>query len=252
MARLIFCVLFACFTLRATTFVFTTCSAGTTVATPCPAGGLTGPNYNVSAQATATEGPQSSSIFPPLFPDLPGGQQQSAMTDVVASNGPPFLSLSADAQASASTTYESSGSLRSGFIEFEVAFNYPHEDSFSQMALLTDGTHEYSYAGSNGSTMPTHCFIEDCEYIATQPFELGTQFQVSVSSLSQGVPAANPFAGNGSSQVLFRLLEADETTLAPFTAVPEPTSVTLMLLAAALGVCFARERHHFDENRRPD
>lgn len=252
MGRLVISLLFLSCTLQATPFVFTTCSAGTTVATPCPIFGLNGPGYEVMAQATATEGPQTSGIAG--FPDLPGAQQQSAITHAEAAiEGPVILPLSGNAQASDTVMYASFGAVRSGFIQLEVAFDYTRQDiEGAASALFTDGVNEYSYIGGggiHGSTPPSHCFIDDCEYIATVPFDLGTQFQVSVAGHAGA--AATTLGGNGrdgSGQVLFRLLEANGTTVVPFAAVPEPTSGAMLLIAATIGACFARRQRRSRRN----
>ena len=249
MARLIFSLLFLCCTLRGTPFVFTTCSAGTTVATPCPLFGLTGPGYEVTAHASAFEGPQSS-------PAVPGGQGQSAMTQAEAEiSGPVVLPLSALAQANDNVTYNSAGSQRSGFIQFQV-LDWLHHTA--PRATFTDGTREYTYIGGDfgsGSTPPggcgsqVCCGFEDCEYVATVPFDLGAQFQVTVSAQSAGSATAIGGSGQGADAfVIFRLLEADGTTVVPFTPVPEPKSFWIVLVATTAGAYFVRQQRRSQQN----
>lgn len=118
MRRLFFLFLIS-FALRASTFTYSSCTAGTTTDTPCPGNalltqGLSGPGYLVSAFAQAS--------------DIPGSISARAGTTAeysrcLPSYGcppfPPFLSASA--QVMIDDTYYTSGSPRPGFIQLTVS-----------------------------------------------------------------------------------------------------------------------------------
>lgn len=143
---------------------------------------------------------------------------------------------SATAQASALDSFVSSGAARAGFIQFNVTLGQLHGGD--SMAVLSDGTHTYSYDALGAeSTPPFGTCFEGCQWAATVPFDHGSEFQVNISSKDQESLAANPLNevahGNTDAIVTFRLLEADRTTPAPFSLTPEPS--TLALFFAAVG-----------------
>ena len=247
MLRFLLAMLVASSALHASSFAFSSCTAGTTTVSPCPddftlTSGLSGPNYFVSAFAGTSE-----FIAAPdaIVPGSPGGQELSAVANAAAEeDAPPDITLSATANASDSVTYSTNGPSRSGFIQFAVALGYLHQDApGAASALLTDGVHQYSYSGGGGiygSTPPLHCFIEDCEYEATVPFDLGSEFQVSVSANAAVAVSSAPGSSRGhddDSQVVFRLLESDGATPVPFSVTPEPSTWGLLLCGLAIGAC---------------
>jgi hypothetical protein len=239
--RVLFALLIASCTLRATSVVFSSCSAGSTTLTPCPGdftltGGLSGPGYIAAAFASANDFNNS--------PAVPEGGLTVVANAISRASSPTAPLLSSLAYATDSIVYQSTGPERTGFIEFQVTLGYLHQDvDGAATAQFSDGVHQYSYSGGggvHGSTPPSHCFIEDCEYSATVPFDLGTTFQVSVGANTLHLQGgAQPY--NDEAQVTFSLFEADGTTPVAFTAVPEP-SYSGLILAVALAGCFVGKR----------
>ena len=239
MRGIVFVLLATSCTLHATSIVFSSCSAGATTLTPCPgdftlSGGLSGPGYIAAAYAVANDFNSS--------PTVPEGGLTVVANAISLATGPAAPVLSSLAYATDSIVYQSAGPARAGFIQLQVMLGYLHQDiNGAATARFSDGTNQYSYSGgggAHGSTPPSHCFIEDCEYSATVPFELGATFQVSVGAntlhLQGGSQAYNDLA-----QVTFTLLEADRTSPVAFTAVPEP-SYGGVLLAVAAAACLIR------------
>jgi hypothetical protein len=185
-----------------------------------------------------------------ILPSSPGGQALSAVAETGAGEfAPPSIPLSATAHASDSVTYYTTGPSRSGLIQFSVALGYLHDDvPGAANALFSDGVHQYSYSVFGGSsTPPFHCAIEDCEYEATVPFDLGSAFQVSVSANSAAAAISSSLGAikgrDAESIVVFRLLESDGTTPVPFSATPEPATWGLLLFGLAGAWFVSRKRN---------
>lgn len=233
----------------ATSSVFTSCTAGSVTDTPCPSDsslltGITGPQGQllVAAFAQATESAASNVSLFSQYPTIQNGEELSTVAETVAPSTNSSVSpLTGTANASVSDTYISSGPPRSGFLELQVQFGYLHEDAAgADTADFSDASYSYTYGGGggiNGSTAPFHCFIEDCEYVATVPFELGTEFQVAISSQS-AVSSPSAMGHDAGTTVLFALVDANGAPVS-FTAVPEPSTGALVLLAGGVAACFA-------------
>jgi hypothetical protein len=83
--------------------------------------------------------------------------------------------------------------------------------------------------------------MEDCEYTATLPFQLGTTFQLSVSGDAGAGPGPSLGGREGEAQVVFNIFDANGAPV-PFAAVPEPSTWALFSLAMLSGGWFARQR----------
>ena len=237
MHRLFLAAFITAFALHADTFTFTSCTQGTTTFSPCP------PGSGTTANAS------DNSFFGGGNP-IPGGQPMWAGTAVSVVSSDMFA-VSATAQASAFNTFDSAGAARQGFIQFEVFTDRNHGGNST--VVLTDGVHTYSYgafecAGSTPLTRGNPDF--DCVWDSTQPFDLGSEFHVTVSSNdAASLPAGSSQGGAGSgsdASVSFRLLDADGTTAVPLSIIPEPSTWTLLLLGlSACGrVAWSRRIKH--------
>jgi hypothetical protein len=221
MHRLLLATFITAFALRADTFTFTSCTSGTTTISPC-GGSYSSPAGLPDAMAGASA--SDNSLVPGALPDgqppIPDGWTMSTGATAVA-QGSDNLVVSATANASASDTFHSAGPVRSGFIQFNVTLLQLHGGNST--AVLTDGIHRYSYDALGGGSTPPfgHCF-EGCQWASTVPFNLGVEFQVNTSSNDTQAAISFPgfvSHGNTSAVVTFRLLEADETTVVPFSVV---------------------------------
>ena len=238
MRRLLFALLASAACLHATSFAFTSCTAGTEVLSPCNSdfsltfGGITGPDYFVRAFAQAPVTLNTSEFQ---------GSDVSTLT-AAAAQAPASLPVQATAQAGDSVTYYTSGPARPGFIQFSIELDYLHEDFYgASEILLSDGVHQYSFIGGggiNGPIPPTHCFIEDCEYAGTLPFDLGAPFEASASSHSGS--SGGPGGANAAAVATFTLLEANGTTPVPHFVTPEPSAWQLLMIG--LATCGALRR----------
>jgi hypothetical protein len=254
MPRLFLTLLLACGVLPASASVFSSCTDGITTLSPCSndpnliSGGISGPGYSVNAYAGVSAFATDSSLLPPTFPNIPDGQKLQAIAETVAVFNPgPTSSVPTAAQAHASETltFTSGGPVHLGSIELEVLLGYIHEDTQGSASVtLTDGTHTYSYSGGGGifgSTPPTSCNPEDCEYTATVPFDLGVPFQVSVSANSQLVASELEGGHDGGATVLFGLFDVNGAPV-PSIPTPEPATASLLALSAVAGVVLYRRR----------
>jgi hypothetical protein len=233
--RLLLALVIGASLLPAETVVSTSCTAGGMTVSPCGGtfifpGGLPG--------AMAAADASDDSIVPGIIasPGLPviAGRDLSAAAVAIASgqNTP----VSADAHALASDIFDSAGPLRPGFIQFDVTLTQLHGGTAG--ASLSDGVHTYDYsAPGGGSTPPFGTCFEGCAYTATVPFDLGSDFQVSVdANVTESLDAgASGIVDHGtvSSIVTFRLLEADGSTPVAFSTVPEPATAGFLLLGIA-------------------
>lgn len=234
MFRLLVATLVAAAALQASSFTFSSCTAGTTTVSPCGGdvftfNGIYGPDYEALGGTGASD---NSNIFGPAdlggLPIIPSGYEISVGAGAVASSSGPNPKLSAIAQASASKAFYSAGSPRLGFIQFDVSLSHLHGGDSN--VFISDGTHNYGYDAEL-------CGFEGCQVTATVPFDLGSGFQVSTSA---GVkeflePTSDPCCGGGSAHgyddalIVFRLLESDGATPVPFSATPEPATWALLL-----------------------
>lgn len=255
MFRLLVASLVAASALQASSFTFSSCTAGATTISPCGGDALTpngiyGPDYMSLGGTGASD--NSSVIGDTVLdtlPPIPSGHVMSVGVGVEVSSLGSNPELSAVARANAGNVFYSAGSSRSGFIQFDVRVDHTHGGNSS--ALLSDGTHEYKYVNSGGlsggSTPPLSCDFEgDCIWTATVPFNLGSGFQVSTSAdieaLLEPNNAGASFSGGDDALVIFRLLESDGTTLVPFSATPEPASWALLLFGLTAGWLVYRRR----------
>ena len=220
--------------------VFSSCTAGSITISPCSTdpnliSGLSGPDFFVGAYAGVAEFSATNLTVFGGTPPIPGGHGLSAEADAFSIvYGPSAPPLSGIAQASNTVTYESAGTPRSGSIEFDIGQAYLHEDAPGVVTItITDDTHTYTYLGGGGifgSTPPVHCGTEDCEYTATLPFQLGTTFQISAAAHAGVGPGPSEGGHSGLAQVVFNIFDASGAPVA-FTAVPEPSTWALLVLA---------------------
>jgi hypothetical protein len=247
MFRFLLAMLFAASALQATSVAFSSCTAGTTTISPCggdvftPGFGIVGPDYSAVAGVSASDDsdiPGLPSLSDLFLPTIPSGSVMSVGAAAAVSSSGPSPALSATALARASNVFYSAGAPRSGFIQFDVRLDRAHGGTSN--ALLSDGTHQYSYdVLGSGSTPSLFCDIDDCGWTATVPFDLGSEFRVSAFA---GVEVSLPTShGYEDGIVVFRLLESDGTTPVPFSATPEPASWGLLLFGLA-GACFVSRK----------
>ncbi len=239
MVRCLMMMLIASSALHASSFAFSSCTAGTTTISPCGGDALTpsglfGPDYVVLSFAGASD----DSIVPGLqlgsLPTIPGQMMSAVAVGAVQSSGP-NPALHVVAHANASNVFYGGGPSRLGFIQFDVSVSHLHAGDSD--AVLTDGTHEYGFDSE-------FCGFEGCQRTAIVAFDLGSEFQISTSaSVEENLePTSDPCCGgsaHGSDDaiVVFRLLEADGTTPVSFSATPEPASWELLLFGLAIGMC---------------
>lgn len=225
----------------ADTSTYTSCTAGTTTVSPCGGsyefpGGLTN-------QAQAGAAASDSSIIQGAAMGLPPINGQTLSVGATAVVYGEADAVSATAQASANGTYATSGAARSGFIEFDVSLSQIHGGDST--AVLSDGTHVYSYdALSGGSTPPSGTCFEGCNWTGLEPFTLGVPFSVSTSAAVTETLVANSSGvahGNTDGIVEFELFEADGATpVSLATDVPEPAAISMLILASVLLVVSVR------------
>ncbi len=232
MSRLLFALLLAASYLNASSFTYTSCTAGNFTLSPCDSnvaltsGGLVSPHYVVRAYAA----------IPSPFEV---GYQVSAFAEGLAQLNAPVgsIPLSGIAEAKDDITYESAGPPRLGLIQFQVVLVYSHEEPSSVSAMITDGLHVYDFSGSG-----PNCRIRSCKYVGTLPFDLGTSFESSASAMA----LANYQGGGSESDVSFELFEADSTTpVGYFVASPEPAGFGLESLGLGFlvfALCTHRDR----------
>ena len=153
---------------------------------------------------------------------------------------PPGFQVAVTAKSSDSIDFGSAGPGRAGLIQFDIRFGILRTSTAE--ALLSDGVHYYSYANQSGST-PGNCAIGGCEYIATVPFDLGSPFHVFASGSADWAIINNKGA-EGSSQIVFTLLEADGKTPVRFFVIPEPSTwgIELFGLGTYTWFLFRRRR----------
>lgn len=228
MRRFLLTLAFSAAWLQATTFTYKSCTAGATTLSPCDSdvtltsGGLVSSQYVVRAYAAAPS---------PFANGAPVSAYATGLGQLNAPVG--SISLSGIAEASDSMTYQSAGPARAGFIQFEIGLTYANEDPSSAAAMLKGGVDSYSFNGYGGSVPPVSCFIESCVYVGTLPFELGSPFQITASAMAY----ANPQEGGSESLLSFSLLEADATTPAEYSAVPEPFTRGVQIVGLGLIAC---------------
>ena len=246
MLRVLLATLVVSSALQASSFTFSSCTAGTTTISPCGGNviifnGIYGPDYEALGGTGASD---SSNIFGPAdlgnLPIIPSGYAMSVGAGAVASSSGPNPELSAIAKASASNVFSSAGPSRLGLIQFDVSVSHLHGGDSN--VAITDGTHQYGYDSS-------FCGFEGCQVTATVPFDLGSAFQISTSAgVEESLePTSDPCCGGSAhgyddALIVFRLLEADGTTPVPFTTTPEPATWGLLLFGFAAGCLTYRKR----------
>jgi hypothetical protein len=245
MHRMLLALIAASSALYATSTATSSCTAGSTTETPCPANinltpGISGPGYHVSAFAQASDSSivaisfiRSPQEFEPGF-----GWSMSAIAEMEEQylgepNGP-LPPLSATANASANIVAYTAAPAQLGSIVLSVSTGTGH-DAFGAEITVTDGVHTYGL-GSGAPPRQTGCGFDGCFYTATLPFDVGSEFEVSISANASG-SIAPPYPGLGSeaiAELSFEVLSADGGKV-PFTLVPEPSTNALLLLGLALG-----------------
>ena len=232
MHRLFLAAFITAFALHADTFTSTTCTSGTTTISPC-GGSLLFPGGlpDAVAAADASDTGIINGAAHHGQPPITDGWSMSTGATAVA-QGSENLVVSATAHAKAFDTFLSNGPVRPGFIQFNVSLDQLHGGDST--VVLTDGVNTYSYeAEFGGGSTPSfgRCF-EGCQWMSTVPFDLGVDFQVNASSDDGEIASFSSFVNHGYTDavVTFRLLEADETTPVPFSAIPEPSTWVLLLL----------------------
>jgi hypothetical protein len=169
-----------------------------------------------------------------------------AFTDAAALGVPSGSTSNAAASASNNTSFATAGSPRSGLLQFDVLLGYLHEDIAGSAAVrISDGVHDYEFIGGggiNGPVPPSHCGIEDCEYIGTLPFDLGAAFQVSIAAKSGPITVCSEGCPNGDSSVTFSLLESDGSTAVRLLATPEPAAGALLIFGLGIVVLASASR----------
>jgi hypothetical protein len=163
------------------------------------------------------------------------------------------LTSHADAQAMESETYISTGPNRLGLLQVTISLSFLHESVVD--VLVTDGIREYRFAKDSAPVPPSSgfCAAEDCDYVGTLPFELGSQFQVSASATAD---VSNCFVGSvgcpfGLVYAPFSLFEANGTTPVPFSIMPEPSAWGLLLLGLTACTCAIVVQHKSKNSRCP-
>jgi len=231
--RRVLLLLVTSFALHASTFTYSSCTAGTTTETPCLGNpllttGLSGPNYFVSAFAHAS--------------DTPAGNI-SALAETTGSYVLPCLGcppppplLAASAQALVNDTYLTNGPVRPGFIQLSVSITAEHVIFADDR--ISDGPYQYDTCPPGSSTGS-----EGCSGSALLPFELGIPFEMSVAAPVEpsGVlimPGDHGEGGIAFVTLTFSLFESDGTTAVGFYPAPEPSTYGLLL--CALAVCVLR------------
>ena len=241
MRRLFLALLAASSVLQASSVAFSTCTAAGQTLSPCSSSnlltdGIFDSNGNLLAAAYASASPSiPSDIGGPgsLFARVPGGQDESAQANAYSV----LDGATAMANAAEEDTYRSAGPARAGFIQFVVQLDELHGGNAS--ALLTDGGHTYSYSSDGSGTTPAaFCNLDGCAWQNTEPFQLGSTFEISAFAKDIGV-----FQASGSdAKIEFRLLEADGATPVSFSMVPEPEEGGLLALALAGFACLRRRK----------
>ena len=246
MFRFLLAMLFVSSALQATTVAFSSCTAGTTKLNPCggpvsaPGFGIVGPDYSAIAASSASDNSNvlGALIFG-LLPTIPSGYVMSVGAEGGVSSSGVSPALSATALARTSNVFYSAGAPRSGFIQFDVRLDRAHGGTSN--ALLSDGTHRYSYNILGAGTTPSlFCDIDGCAWTATVPFDLGSEFRISAFAGVEVSLEPNSFGsphGYEDGIVIFRLLESDGTTPVAFSSTPEPSSWGLLLCGLMLGAC---------------
>jgi hypothetical protein len=159
---------------------------------------------------------------------------------------PPALPpLSATADATASLSAMSAGSPRSGFFEFGLSTGTLHDDMGVTISIA-DGVHSYQFNSVGLGAPSGGCHFEACLYTLTVPFDLGTDFTISISASAAGgiSPTGHGFGQDAEGALSFVLLESNGTTPVPFSVVPEP-SMCLPFIVGLAGIgCFRLARYY--------
>ena len=145
------------------------------------------------------------------------------------------------AHADDTIAYGTGEPSRSGFLQLSASFVPQADLNNFAAAVITDGVHDYRFSGlGTGNPPPVTCPPVNCIYSATVPFDLGTDFEVAVSSDTNLSSAgfSQPEFVSIRSTISFSLLEADGTTAVPLFVVPEPVTWKILGLGFVAGVCF--------------
>lgn len=229
MFRLLVTTLVAASALQASSFTFSSCTAGTTTISPCGGDAITpngiyGPDYEaLGGTGASVNSNVLGDIVLGTLPPIPSGHVMSVGVGVWIESSGANPKLSVTTQADANSAFYTAGSPRSGFIQFDASLAHSHRGDSN--VLISDGTHNYGYDAE-------FCGFEGCLVTATLPFDLGSKFHVALSADAEGLLEPNGtglVAGGDDALVIFRLLESDGTTPVPFSATPEPTTWALLL-----------------------
>jgi hypothetical protein len=234
MKRLLFLILASSSGLRATSFTFASCTVGTTTQTST---GPTSSSCNLNGPPVFIDGVNVTGsvgalgIVDSAFES--GGPGNLDVSASASADGvfPSGLAFSAAGGANDGLSYLTKGPARTGFIHVDLtAFLFNGElGDFD----ITDGVHRY-----NSNTIP----LNSATY--TLPFDLGSPFQVSVSTSTGPISAVcgEDLCPNGEVKVVFSLLEANGTTPVPFFVTPEPSTCGLVFVGLAAGTWFLFRR----------
>lgn len=201
-----------CLTLQAGPVVFTTCTLGTTTATPCPPEGLSDPPFNnvhIGVFVVAAE-PTLDNITLDTGPNY---FNSGCPPDVC-----PQLAASESARLTVNDIDYTTGPVRPGFVRITAGLDDERRAAVDWS--ISNGLHTYVDClpgfGSSGV---------GCGGTATVPFELGVPFTVN-AIVANGVSLPPSGLGRGpigDVHVMFTVLEADGTTPVAVLPTPEPS-----------------------------
>ncbi len=171
---------------------------------------------------------------------LPGSAAQAAQIDSSASGSAILGTVrgitsysTAQASSNININFDTTGPVRSGFVELTFLQGAWAQPSFGSLSeLLTIGTYSFTPDGQNLSI-----FL---------PMELGTEFAFSfMDDLTiNGDAGSGMDSGSVASDISLQAFEADKTTpvelfdppSSPSSAVPEPESLGMMAVATAVAL----------------
>ena len=209
--------------------VIPTLNASSLTSVSCTYGPITEASTNPTSSTCNNSGvaafAQTTQTIDPLMANLITHADVSALSY----SAPPKTTYMADAASIDDLIFETTGPERQGLIQFDIEIVNGHAGVAS--GLISDGVRKYSLQSTPGG-----CQLHACSDVGTLPISLGTEFYVT--SNASGSIAGNFAFGNhafasGTSDITFKLFEADGKTPVEFFAVPEPATYTLLLVGLA-------------------